>query len=87
MQYPNPRVKVIDGHVVLSVVDTETYDYIEDILAEGHDLAWSYMETGEDGGKPLYILHFLGMSDPRRLQTIVDEIDQNELRRIWNLNN
>ena len=87
MQHPAPKIEVVDGHVVLSVVDTETFDYIEDILAEKHELEWSYMETVEVEGKPVYTAHFLEMSDPKRLQTIVGEIDQNELQRIWNLNN
>ena len=87
MQQSNLNIKVVDGHVVLSVLDTETFDYVEDILAEEHDLEWSYMETGETDGKPVYTVHFLEMNDPKRLQTIIDEIDQNKLQRIWNLNN
>ncbi|WP_187428112.1 hypothetical protein ROLI_002380 [Roseobacter fucihabitans] len=87
MQYSDLKIEVTDGHVVLSVTDTETFDFIEDILAEKHGLEWSYMATDEVDGKPIYTAHFLEMKDPKRLQIIVNDIDQDELQRIWNLNN
>ena len=87
MQRPKIIVKIVDGHAVLTVVDTETFDWIEDILTEEHEIEWSYLETNEIDGKTVYIAHFLDINDPKKLETIVGGIDQNELQRIWNLNN
>ncbi len=87
MQRPKITVKIVDGHAVLTVVDTETFDWIEDILTEEHDIEGSFLETCEIDGKTVYNVHFLDINDPKKLKTIVDAIDQNELQRIWNLNN
>jgi len=87
MRQPKITIRIVGGHAVLTVVDTEVFDFIEDIFTEEHDMEWSYLETSEIDGKTVYMAHFLEIYAPKELQTIVDGIDQNELQRIWHLNN
>ena len=87
MRQPRPKIEEKEGHVVLIVEDTEVFDFLEDILSEQHGLEYSYLESEKVNGVETYKLHFSKNISPTRIQTAVDSIDQNELQRIWDLNN
>ena len=86
MEQPLIKIEEKSGELLLTIQDTEIFDFIEDLLIEKYGLKYTYLETVEINGIITYSLHFPENTNQNLLQTAIDSIDQNELRRIWNLN-
>jgi hypothetical protein len=77
--------RVADGVEVVAD-DYELFDYLDDLFSE-NSLQADWTHTAERDGKRRYVMHF-GKSVPEaRIFEILNELPEEEVERIWQLNN
>lgn len=83
-----PHVSIGDndaGQVLVTVEDTELFDFVEDVLTEDHHLEYLHVvETS--GSPPSYIMTFPGDLRPR-IEAALAALDPARLREIYLINN
>ena len=85
---PNQRIKIgiLEGHVTVSVNDYELFDFLDDHLVEC-GLGYDYHQTRHSNGRDEYVMHFLQHDNLNQIQEVINLIPNEEVERIWRLNN
>ena len=68
----------------LCVDDDELFDWLDDILSDEHDLEVGLSRQPEGGPYDLLLPYDV---PTEQIETIIADLDVNEVKRIWKLNN
>jgi hypothetical protein len=80
-------VLVSGGHVCVSVDDYELMDFVDDFLTEKRDIESDYQVKSIVNGRSVYTLHFPISVTLDAVSHAIQELDPDEIERIWLLNN
>lgn len=72
---------------VLRIEDYELYDTFEDIINEEFDLEYDYLNREEKNGIDICTMYFNKTVDKEKLDKAVRSLDQEEVERIFRINN
>ena len=81
------RIATEDDQVIVTVDDTELFDYVEDVLTEKHDLVYEYLTTPMIGSRRFYVMRFPKSVSLGLVSDAIAELPSDEIQRIWLLNN
>ena len=81
------QVEVVEGHVCVTVDDYELMDLVDDFLTEERDIESEYHIESVVRGRTVYTLHFPETVTLDSVSKAIEELDPNEIERIWLLNN
>lgn len=85
MSKPIQTRRVADGVDVI-VRDCELFDYLDDLFAE-KGLHYSFIQEEVRDGETVYTVHFGENISEYEISSILNEVPQEEIDRIWKLNN
>ena len=85
-----PYIKLndaVDDVVTVEVIDTEVFEYIEDFLVEVHGLVYTSVQIEELLDETTHYIMEFPVEFKTRIQLALLELDPEELRRIYAINN
>jgi len=81
------RAESAGGHVCVTIDDYELMDFVDDFLTEERDLESECHTTSVVNGRTVYTLHFPETVTLDAVSQAIQELDPDEIERIWRLNN
>lgn len=81
------RIAVTGNHVCVAIDDCELMDFVDDFLTEERDLESKYHLESVVDGRTVFMLHFPEAVTLESVSQAIQELDPDEVERIWRLNN
>ena len=86
MKSKHIEVMQVDATIELIVDDYELFDYVEDLVIE-KGLEYEFISEEVRDGRQFYKMHFGEDVKKAHLTEVVEAIPEDEIHRIWKLNN
>jgi len=80
------EIRAVEERIEVIVDDYELFDYVDDLLTD-RGLEYEFTSEEERDGRWFHKMHFGGDVTQAQLSDVVEAIPQDEIERIWRLNN
>lgn len=86
-EQPHIVIDQLSDYITVRFDDYELFDFVDDLLIEKHNIEYIYFATEKIDNREIYVMYFSKCTDPDILREVIKSIDQEEIHRIWQLNN
>ena len=75
------------GNLYVAVEDTELFDYVDDYLTEECHIEYEHVIESKNNGIPVYTMIFSKETNGIVLETVLNNLSNVEIEKIYSINN